>query len=235
MAFLLGSIPFGLLIGKSQGIDIRAHGSGNIGATNVFRVIGKKYGLFCFLLDFLKGAIPALIGITLFQYGESTHSMAIKPLLGFAKIFREDQQTLAQFMQIFTGLCAILGHNYCPWLNFKGGKGIATSLGVLLALMPAAILILAIIWAILFFTTKYVSIASIGSSLSLPILTHLGARFHHINNDKTMPTLWEAGTWNKPLFFFTIAVALLATWRHRSNIRKLLNGTEHRFGQKDKK
>ncbi|BDS08329.1 glycerol-3-phosphate acyltransferase [Oceaniferula spumae] len=222
-AFLAGSIPFGLLIAKAKGVNIREHGSGNIGATNVLRVMGKKYGITCLILDLLKGLIPTLLGISLFKYDGHSSPMAIEALSKYAV---ELPQLTAQILQIVTGLAAILGHNYSPWIGFKGGKGIATSGGVLIALMPAGVVILLIVWAVLFFTTKYVSIASIGAALSLPIVTICGSAFHgKLAN----------GTWNKPLFVFSIIVALLAVWRHRSNIVALKNGTENKFSKKKKK
>ena len=134
-------------------------------------------------------------------------------------------QLQAQILQIVTALATILGHNYSPWIGFKGGKGIATSAGALIALMPAGIVLVVIVWAVLFFTTKYVSIASIGAALSLPIITIIGSWYHG---------KIAAGTWNKPLFIFAIIIALLAAWRHKSNIKALIAGTEHQFSKKKK-
>ena len=234
LAFLCGSIPFGLLIARSKGIDIRKHGSGNIGATNVWRTMGRKFGITCLTLDMLKGVIPTLIGMSCIRFEGQSGSMAIQALVDHAHVFPAAQQFTAQCLVVLTGLLAILGHNYSPWVGFKGGKGIATSAGVVIALMPAAIVILLAIWGLLFLTTRYVSVASIGASLFLPVLTHLGARFHHVANDKAQPTLWEAGTWNKPLFIFSLVIAILAVWKHRSNIQRLMNGTENRFTRKSK-
>lgn len=232
LAFLLGSIPFGLLIARARGIDIRAHGSGNIGATNVLRVMGKKYGIPCLLLDMLKGLLPTLLAITLIRFDGQPAGFVIGALLPSAHVFAADQQFTAQLLVVTCGLLAILGHNYSPWVGFKGGKGIATSAGVVIALMPAAIVILLAVWVLLFLSTRYVSVASIGAAAVLPVLTHLGARFHHVNNDKSLPTLWEAGTWNKPLFTFSVVIAVLAIWKHRSNIQRLRAGTENRFERK---
>lgn len=235
LAFLLGSIPFGLIIARAKGIDIRVHGSGNIGATNVLRVVGKKYGIACLILDALKGFVPVVIAINLIliegKRGGLLHLGALEP---YAVTLSASQQFLGQLMHVFTALAAILGHNYSPWVGFRGGKGIATSAGVLLALMPAGVVLLAIVWFAVFLTSRYVSIASIVAAAALPVITHIGARFHHPNNDKSMPTLWEAGTWNKPLFFFSLLVAVLAIWKHRSNIERLLAGTEHRFSRNSK-
>lgn len=227
LAFLLGSIPFGLFIAKAKGIDIRNHGSGNIGATNVFRIVGKKHGLTCLLLDALKGFIPVAIAINLVRVAGSNPPWISLP---FPESWTLVQPQIAQFsvqlVHVLTALFAVLGHNYSPWIGFKGGKGIATSAGVVIALMPAAIVILIIIFFATLLLTRYVAIASIVSATALPILTHLGARFH---KNAAGISLWEAGTWNKPLFFFALLIGLLAIWKHRTNIRRLRDGNESRF------
>ncbi len=225
LAFLFGSIPFGLIIARSKGINIREHGSGNIGATNVLRVMGKKYGIPCLVLDMLKGLIPTLLAITLIRFEGQPTGMAVAPLLPYASMFPPDQQFTAQLLVVLCGLLAILGHNYSPWVGFKGGKGIATSAGVVIALMPAAIIILLAVWLLLFAATRYVSIASIGAAVILPLLTLWGSWFHGRIQD---------GTWNKPLFAFSLAIAALAIWKHRSNLQRLRQGTEHRFTRKSK-
>ena len=222
IAFLAGSIPFGLLIAKAKGINIREHGSGNIGATNVLRIVGKPYGIACLILDLLKGFVPTVLGISLITYTGANNPMTLHLIDGHAI---ELEQNKAQLIHILTALATILGHNYSPWIGFKGGKGIATSGGALLALMPVAVLILIGLWVFLYYTTKYVSIASMGAALCLPLLTLFGSWYH----DKL-----ANGTWNKPLFVFTVVIALLAVWRHRSNIRALLDGTEHQFTKNKK-
>ena len=233
LAFLLGSIPFGLFIARLKGIDIRQHGSGNIGATNVLRVVGKKHGIVCLILDALKGYLPTLLAVSLIRFeGQRT---GIEAISDYSYVFSQADQWKAQTLQVLTGLFSILGHNYSPWVGFKGGKGIATSAGVLLALFPFfGVMLLIIIWLLLFWTTRYVSVASIGAAAALPVITHLGARFHHLNNDKSMPTMWEAGTWNKPLLVFSVIIGALAIWKHRANIRRLKDGTESRFEKKKK-
>jgi acyl phosphate:glycerol-3-phosphate acyltransferase len=168
-AFLLGSIPFGLIISRVKGIDIRQHGSGNIGATNVLRVIGKKYGIACLILDALKGFIPVLIAINLVQITARPPQLGVAALDAFALQLPAAKQLTAQLIHVLTGLAAILGHNYSPWVGFKGGKGIATSAGVLLALMPFAVLLLIAVWVLVFLITRYVSIArGINRSSSSP-------------------------------------------------------------------
>jgi acyl phosphate:glycerol-3-phosphate acyltransferase len=200
--FLLGSIPFGLILGKLKGIDIREHGSGNIGATNVFRTLGKKIGITCLLLDFIKGFVPVLVAI---------------------KLTPDDPH--GQTIEVVTALAAILGHNYSPWIGFKGGKGIATSGGALAALMPAAVVLLILIFIIVTKITKYVSVGSITTAVALPLLTIYGSYYHGKIAD---------GTWNKPLFIFSLVAGALAVWKHRANIARLRAGTEHRVGQKKK-
>ena len=233
-AFLLGSIPFGLLIAKAKGIDIRQHGSGNIGATNVLRVVGKKYGITCLLLDALKGFIPVFLAVNLIRIAGRHQQLQIDGLESWAVVMPAGKAMLVQSLQILTGLAAILGHNYSPWVGFRGGKGIATSAGVIIGLAPAVIVLLIIVWGVVFAISRYVSLASIVAAACLPVIVHMGSRFHHVNNDKSLPTLWEAGTWNKPLLIFSIVIAILAIWKHRGNIQRLRQGTENRFQRKPK-
>ena len=219
-AFLAGSVPFGLLIAKTKGINIREHGSGNIGATNVLRIVGKPYGILCLLLDFLKGFLPTLVAVSLFLISGKEIQLSLSALEPFATSFPKVDAWHAQSLIILTGLFAILGHNYSPWVGFKGGKGIATSGGVLVAIMPMGVVVILIIWLILFYTTRYVSVASIGAAAAVPFTAIYGSYRHgYIAN----------GTWNKPLFIFSILIAVLAIWKHRSNIKDLIDGTEHKF------
>lgn len=226
VAFLSGSIPFGLIIASARGINIREHGSGNIGATNVLRVVGKKYGITCLLLDALKGFIPVVVAVNLIQItGKTVGPFHLGGLDAFALLLPATEQFKGQFVHVITALAAVLGHNYSPWVGFKGGKGIATSAGVLLALMPAGIGLLIIVWLLVFGISRYVSLASIIAAATLPLVTIYGSWFHGRIAD---------GTWNKPLFFFSLTIAVLAVCKHRSNIRRLLAGTEHRFTRKPK-
>jgi glycerol-3-phosphate acyltransferase PlsY len=223
VAFLSGSIPFGLMIARMKGIDIRAHGSGNIGATNVLRVVGKQYGITCLILDALKGFIPVALAVNLVQIVGRPVQIPLEFLDGFALKLPETEALSAQLGHIATALAAVLGHNYSPWVGFKGGKGIATSAGVLLGLMPFAVLILIALWLLIFAVTRYVSVASVLASCALPVLTLWGSWHHGRIQD---------GTWNKPLFAFSLIIALMATWKHRTNFQRLREGTEHRFGKK---
>ena len=193
-AFLLGSIPTGYLVARAKGVDIRQHGSGNIGATNVFRTLGKPLGVFVFMVDALKGfAVVWLAG----RFGGAS-----------------------DWAGIIAAVAVIAGHNYTPWLGFKGGKGIATSAGVLLALMPWAVLCIAIVWFVVFKVSRYVSLASISAATALPV---------------AVAALWSAGYGgNGPLLGFSVLISALAIWRHRTNIQRLRAGTESRFEGKKK-
>lgn len=225
LAFLLGSIPFGLMIARTKGIDIREHGSGNIGATNVLRVMGKKYGIPCLILDALKGFIPVALATSLIQIAGRHAQVQLPVPSDWTMILPAAEAMKGQSIHILTAFLAVMGHNYSPWVRFRGGKGIATSAGVLLALMPFAVLILIVIWLLLFFITRYVSLASIGAAAVLPLITLWGSWHHGRIQD---------GTWNKPLFIFTVVIALLAIFKHRTNIQRLMAGTENRFTPKAK-
>ncbi|MGC6467655.1 MAG: glycerol-3-phosphate 1-O-acyltransferase PlsY [Akkermansiaceae bacterium] len=201
--FLLGSVPFGLLLGKLKGIDIREHGSGNIGATNVFRTLGRKTGIICLILDALKGFLPVYLAVKL-----------------------TPDTPAGQTIEVVTALASILGHNYSPWIGFKGGKGIATTAGAIGGIMPPVALgLLILIFIVVTKTTKYVSVGSIATAIALPLLTLWGSYHHGKIAD---------GTWNKPLFIFSLVAGSLAVWKHRTNIVRLRNGTEHKIGQKKK-
>jgi glycerol-3-phosphate acyltransferase PlsY len=224
-AFLLGSIPFGLFIARAAGIDIRRQGSGNIGATNVLRIVGKKHGIVCLVLDALKGFVPVVLAVNLVRIAGREPVMQWPLPESWVLVLPESLALTGQIVHILTALAAILGHNYSPWVGFKGGKGIATSAGVLLALMPFGALLLVLVWLLLFAATRYVSIASVGAAAALPLITLYGSWTHGRIQD---------GTWNKPLFAFSMVVGGLAIWKHRENLRRLRTGTEHRFQPKRK-
>lgn len=196
--YLLGSCPNGLIVSKSQGVDVRKFGSGNIGATNVLRVLGHKWGYLVFALDSLKGLLAVVIA----------YWIAARWFPG------EVSQTLAG---IVAGVASILGHTFPIWLGFKGGKGVATSAGVLLGLMPLAVVSVFIVWLILVKSTRYVSVASMGAAVALPIFVIVYLRFGLIN-----------GT---DLVIFSFLIAAVVLWRHRSNIQRLLHGKEPRIGE----
>ena len=198
-SYLLGSIPFGYLAGRLVGIDIRQAGSGNVGATNVVRVLGKGYGYPVFALDFLKG------------FGAVKISMLMAP-------GQPPAWNSPEIVGILAAMSSILGHLYPPWLKFKGGKGVATSAGALLALTPVATLIGIAIWITVFWLTRYVSLASITASVVLPIVIFVVS-----SQDQNK---------RKPLVYSSACVAAVVIWRHRSNLSRLMRGTEPRFTRK---
>jgi glycerol-3-phosphate acyltransferase PlsY len=187
VCYFLGSIPTGFLWAKARGIDIRKVGSGNIGATNVMRALGKGPGLAVLLIDTLKGFVPVYVAPRLFP--------------------DVDRTTL----QITCCIFVIAGHNWTCWLRFKGGKGVATSSGALLAFLPVPFLCAFGVWAILFAIWRYVSLASIGGAVAMPLAT--------LVHEKNMTTV-----------IFTGILAVVVIYKHKSNIQRLLAGTENRIG-----
>ena len=209
-AYLLGSIPWGFIIGKINGVDVRKEGSQNIGATNVTRCVGKKAGKLCFALDFLKGAIPVLA----------------------AQFLISADWPLREYVIIAALLMGVIGHMFPIFLNFKGGKGVSTAAGAIMALAPFPLLIALVVWVVVFFVSRYVSLASISAAAILPIVAWVcyltDANFGRLGG---IPLIS-----NSPLILiFLTLVAILAIVRHRSNIQRLLNGTENRFGKKQEK
>ena len=190
--YLLGSIPTGYLVARARGIDIRTVGSKNMGATNVFRTLGTGPGIFVLLMDALKGFAASfwLAGLLL-------------PLFGLAN---SEPQT----NHLVAGLAAVLGHNYTCWLQFKGGKGIATTAGVFLALAPVAVGIAIGLWVVALVLTRYVSIASILAAVALPT------------------AVWFTKE-NLALRLIAIILGSLAIYKHKANIQRLMNGTENRI------
>ena len=199
IGYFLGSFPSGLIVSRTQGVDIREHGSGNIGATNVLRVMGKKWGYFVFGLDALKGFAAVRIA---FAIALASNIAIVRP----------------ELVGITGGLACILGHTFSIWLRFRGGKGVATSAGVLLGLMPLAVVSVFAVWVILFQVTRYVSVASIGAAIALPFLVVLYLRLNLLAGSSLLP--------------FSILIAGVVVWRHRSNMKRLFQGKEQRFDQK---
>lgn len=209
IAYLVGGVPFGLLIGLARGVDIRQHGSRNIGATNTWRVLGARAGTFAFILDFLKGALPVLV------------SGAIMHTLGARIIATPDA-----WSWLGVAIAAVLGHMFSPYLRLKGGKGVATAFGAMLALWPHvtfATLIALIVWIACAKVTRMVSASSIAAAIVLPtsiaLLRLVG-----------WPIAGFAGA--APFLIVTGALATLVIVRHRANIVRILNGTENRIGAK---
>lgn len=213
LAYLLGSIPFGSLVAKSQGVDLRAHGSGNIGATNVWRVMGKKWGLLTFFADAAKGWLAVVLAIRLARHWTIHEALPH----GHERIISIDQGHLG-YIAIAAAMACILGHNFPLWLKFKGGKGVATSLGVIVGMMPLPALVIFGIWALVFKTSRYVSLASLIAAVSLPLVV--------------VAFLFLGGLRSWAYFYFSVAAALMVVRRHRANITRLVAGTELRFGPK---
>jgi len=186
IAFLMGSIPVGLIVAKIKGVDLRKVGSGNIGATNVLRAIGKGPALITLAGDLLKGFIPVIIGGYILEDSLSTGMI---------------------------GLSAILGHDFSIFLRFRGGKGVATSLGVLLAFSPVVAVLTIIIWIIIVFMTRYSSLGAIVSFLLLPLNIYV---FDY--------------SYNK--FVVSIFITLLLLFKHRGNLERLYKGREPRIGER---
>jgi glycerol-3-phosphate acyltransferase PlsY len=192
-SYLIGGIPIGFLLAKkAKGIDLREHGSKNIGATNVGRVIGWKYGTIVLLLDALKGALP-VFGATLI---ESPYSVTTT--------------------QILLGTMAILGHTYTPFLSFKGGKGVATALGVYLTLVPFVTLCAVVIFLLVYKVSGFVSLGSIVATLSMP-LWYIG-----------IVNYFPGSEYSPVVFLVLIATFILITFTHRENIKRMLQGRELR-------
>lgn len=220
-SYLLGSIPFGLLVARARGIDIRQRGSGNIGATNVLRVLGKGPGYTVFALDALKGLVAVFAAKYLATRHVLTYTAALTIYQGTApSILHETGHVTipAPIAAITAAILCIIGHNLPVWLRFKGGKGMATSCGVLIGMMPLTAIACLIVWAAVFLGTRYVSLASIAASITLPLATMIFLL-------TGLLTGW-------PYFYFAVAACLLAIWRHRDNIVRLIAGTENRFDRK---
>lgn len=208
LAYLAGSIPFGYLIAWAwAGIDIREHGSGNIGATNVWRTLGAGPGLMAFLFDFSKGLLPVTAALWLVRLDEFGNN-------GF----------LWASVICLTGLATILGHAFPVWFQFKGGKVVATGLGVFAAITgPWALLPLAM-FGLMLLLTRYVSIASICGALTVPVIFLIGFMTDH----KVFPESDPAG--NRVFFTFACLAAAMIVVKHKSNIGRLIAGTEPRIG-----
>ncbi len=207
VGFLIGSIPFGFLIARFKGVDIRQHGSGNIGATNVGRVLGRRLGALCFTLDVLKGLVPTL-GVGL--------------VVGVAGRF--DVVGVDAWLWLGAMTAPVLGHMFSPWIGFKGGKGVATGLGSLIGVFPILTypaLGAVVVWIIATAIWRYVSLASCIAAVAIPSL--VVAEFAALGRmDSAVPFLAATG-----------AIALLVIARHRPNLVRLIRGQERKIGQRD--
>jgi len=204
-AYLLGSIPFGLIIAAAHGKDLRSIGSRNIGATNVARALGRKWAYFCFVLDALKGAAPMLFARFLTEVANPTPGLVS--------------------LWLVVGCAAILGHIFPIYLKFKGGKGVATSFGVALGLWPYYTICAAIaiaIWAAVVLIWRYISLASMAASIAFPIALILAIV---LTPSWSFSILW-------PLLIAAIAIPVMVIVRHRENIKRLIAGTESKVFSK---
>ncbi len=189
-AFFFGSLPFGHWLAQARGVDLRQEGSGNTGATNVGRVLGKKWGILVFLLDLGKG------------WG----AVALAKNVG----------NLPPSWVMTAGVCAVLGHIFSPWLGFRGGKGVATSAGILIGLAPGVALGVGLIWLFVFQISRTVSLASLLAATAFPPLVFW-----------LVPS--QAG-----FFWISVGMTLLVWFRHRDNLSRLLQGKESRFTKLEK-
>lgn len=192
LAYFLGSLPNGLYIARIKGIDIRTEGSNNTGATNVFRVMGPKFGILVLILDALKGFLPLIIAE---KFGIKGNSLVI------------------------IGVMAVIGHTFSPFLKFKGGKGVATSLGIFLYLAPIPMVITLILFFIIVGISKYVSLGSVSAAIVLPLLI-LVAPVNENLGSKTV------------VFMISALLGFYIIYKHKANIARLKNGTENKFYKK---
>jgi glycerol-3-phosphate acyltransferase PlsY len=193
--YLMGSVPFGFLIGRLKGVDVRRQGSGNIGATNVWRVLGRRWGVTTFVLDFAKAPLAiALAWLLAGRLGGGDEAVTWCKIAGFVG--------------------AVLGHNFPVWLRFQGGKGVAASAGGLLVLMPWAFLVVAVVWVVVFTLSRIVSLASLAGAVALPFAA------------------WFLQAPHAGLRGLAVLLTAMVVLRHRANIRRLLDGTEHRWTRK---
>jgi len=210
LSYLIGSIPNSIIISKAvRGIDIRKHGSGNAGGTNVMRVLGWKYGLVVIFLDALKGAIAVVIISRLF-YGP----------LPFENVSPFDDFTL---VQIIAGVSAVIGHIWTVFAGFKGGKGIATALGMLLTLITVDMLIAVGVFGLVVLISRYVSLGSIIAAISVPATLFIRENLFHVD----IPGY-------STLFPFIIGVTALVIFTHRKNLVRIFNGNESKISFRKK-
>ena len=209
-AYFAGSIPFGVLIATKKGVNIRQQGSRNIGATNVGRVLGKKLGITCFLLDVLKGVVPVLIvGVVAGLFGQQMNQIDTHEML----------------LWICIVLAALLGHMYSPFLKFGGGKGVATTFGGMVAMWPLLtfpILLAFFAWGVTLKSSKMISLASLIAALVLFADTIVSVLLR-----STLDHAW-------PLLAVTGLISLMVFWKHRSNIRRIIRGEEPKIGNATK-
>lgn len=199
IGYAVGSFPTGYIVGRMARIDVRTVGSRNPGATNVTRVLGKRFGYPVFVTDFLKGVVAVMISIFVAGKADST-------------------STSADLYAAVGGGFSVLGHSFPIWLSFKGGKGVATSLGVLFAINWIAALVTCGVWVLVFRLTRYVSLSSIAAVIALPVAMTAMLFLHQLRS--TIPV------------YFSACLTAIVVARHRSNLSRLCRGTEPRFDRK---
>jgi len=207
LSYLIGSIPTSIIVGKlKRGIDIRQHGSGNAGGTNVIRVLGWKAGIFVIIMDMAKGLLATIV-VSRLMYGP----------IPFENITPFDDFTV---VQIIAGCAAILGHIWTLFAGFKGGKGIATAGGMLIGVAPVEVAVSLGIFVVVFLVTHYVSLGSLSAAASFPLTMFF-------RENVFMVSIRGYNT----LIFFSIGISLLIFYTHRANIKRLLKGTENRLSR----
>lgn len=203
IGYLVGSIPFSLLLGKLKGIDIRKVGSGNVGAMNLGRLLGRPWFIAAFILDMLKGLVPTLLAGWLLSAETSVGGRS---------------EPIRSLCWLLSGMCAVLGHNYSVFLGFRGGKGVSTSLGVALGVYPALTMpaiFSFVVWVLALALTRMSSVGSLCGAILFPVFYVLLAR----RQESPLMDRW-------PFLIFTFVVAGLVVVRHRANITRILAGTE---------
>ena len=217
VAFACGSIPFGPIVARLRGIDLRTVGSGNIGATNVGRALGWKWGVLVYVLDAIKGAAPVL---------------AAGALAGILGKPADEVAPADMWWWLLMPIASVLGHMFSPFVGFKGGKGVATGSGAMLAVWPTLtgpLLVAIALWAVLLAATRYMSVASMAAAISIPLTVAAAAAIRTGDGtpDGELPLRHAL-----PAIIVTGGVALLVVWKHRPNIERLLAGKENRLGTK---
>jgi glycerol-3-phosphate acyltransferase PlsY len=206
LSYLVGSIPTAIIVSKLvAGIDIRNYGSGNAGGTNVFRVLGWKYGILVILFDAFKGVVAVVFIARLFFLTE----------MPFNNPTPFDDFT---FIQLLSGICAVIGHVFTVFAGFRGGKGMATAVGMAASLMTVEVLIATAVFLFMIIKFRYVSLGSISAAIALPIILFIRENVFHVAI-QGYPTLIS----------FSIFIALFIVYTHRSNIKRLIQGTENRI------
>ena len=212
-AYLLGSVPFALILGKLKAVDIRKLGSGNVGATNLGRALGRPWGIAAFFLDFAKGLLPVIVAVAL---GERVAPAGWAP---------------GGWSPVLVGASAIAGHVFPVYLGLRGGKGVATTFGVMAGLSPLATLAMALVWLVTFLATRTVSVASLAGAAVLPLAAWLveGTFVGSVGSGASEATVGSEASGRAPrpaVPIFALAVGALIVVRHRSNIRRILRGEE---------